>query len=244
MKQNEIAVKAFRKGLRKIDEAGINRIMSHGKDGLIIISANRGEISASDPNCDLSAEYEHYCRGNNIDIENVKEADAWLSRRNKKCDKELADALKSSPFAFSVVFGGYKGEDAVDNFEPSYIVYNHVKGGGKGDHLDFEKLKEFGIELAKRFKQESVYVQGPDEAPMYVDQNGEQVNSGASKNFKFSLDEEELFTTEGPGGLKTVPQRFTADLWFESKYPYRKAGPSDYFNRIKRTKAGEVFLDD
>lgn len=57
MEQNFIA---FKKGLRKIDEGGVNRILSHGKYGFIIISANRSEIYSDNPNNDLSDEYEEW----------------------------------------------------------------------------------------------------------------------------------------------------------------------------------------
>ena len=35
---------AFRSGLRRLDEGGLNRIMYHGRHGFIVISANRSEI--------------------------------------------------------------------------------------------------------------------------------------------------------------------------------------------------------
>lgn len=231
---------AFRRGLRRINEGGVNRIMQHGKHGFIIISANRSEIYSSDTNCDLTNDYLEYCETNNINPENEKIQNAWLSQRNNNADKELKEILKNSKYGFTPVYGGYHGSDnVVDSFEPSYIVYNHVKGGGAGDHTNFDELRKFGIELAKKFKQESVYIQEPDEAPNYVGQNGEQQNSGSGKNFKINRDDEMFYTTSKRD--KDNPQRFTADIQFENMY--RDAGPSTYFNRLKRVKSGEVFID-
>ena len=231
---------AFRKGLRKINEGGINRIMSHGENGFIVISANRSEVFSSNPECDLTDEYVKYCKLNNEEPEDENVQKDWLAQRNNNADKELKDILKASKYGFTPVYGGYHGgDDVVDSFEPSYIVYNHVKGGGAGDHLNFDELRQFGIDLAKKFKQESVYSQGPDEEPNYVGQNGEKQNSSSSKDFKINRDDEMFYTTTRRD--KNDPQRFTADIQFENMY--RSAGPSTYFNRMKRMKTGEVFLD-
>ena len=43
-----------------LNEGGLNRLMHHGRHGMIIISANRSEIQSSNPNADLSKEYENY----------------------------------------------------------------------------------------------------------------------------------------------------------------------------------------
>lgn len=235
---NEIA---FRKGLRTLNESGINRILSHGKHGMIVISANRSEVYSDNPQCDLTPEYEQWCANNgNLDPMNDKNQRLFLSQRNNECDKELRDKLKASKYAFSPVYGGYHGQDNVtDSFEPSYIVYNHVKGGGAGDHLDFNELEKFGIELAKTYKQSDVYIQRPGEAPNYINQNGQQSNTSSTKNFKINRENEMYYTTARRD--KDHPQRFTADIRFESMY--RKAGPATFFDRVKRMQTGEVFLD-
>lgn len=237
---NKLEEIAFKRGLRKINEGGINRIMRHGENGFIVISANRSEVYSDNPECDLTNEFMDYCEANNIEPNDEKAQKTWLSQRNSNADNELKEILKSSKYGFTPVFGGYHGsDDVVDSFEPSYIVYNHVKGGGAGDHLDFNELRQFGIDLAKKFKQESVYVQGPNEAPNYLGQDGQKQNSSSGKNFKINRDNEMFYTTSKRD--KTNPQRFTADIQFESMY--RGAGPSTYFNRMKRVKTGEVFLD-
>lgn len=247
---------AFRQGLRKIDEGGLNRIMSHGKYGFIIISANRSEIYSDYPKNDLTPQYEEWCEREGKDIFSKENMDFWLKQRNKTEDKRLLSDLMSSEYAYTPVFGGYKGKDNVtDNFEPSYIVYCHAKEDSNA-YLNFQKLLEFGLSLVRKYKQDSVYVQKPNnEPPIYLDGEGNKVNSKESNDFKFNRYTEKYFTIDkrkkritndypdetGKGRLESMPQRFTADIQFESLY--RKAAPSTYFNRMKRSKVGEVFID-
>ena len=247
---------AFKKGLRRIDETGINRILSHGEHGYIIISANRSEIYSDIKDNSLLEEYLAWCAAYGKNVVDKQTMDSWLRNRNKKADSELLGQLKASKYAYTPVYGGYHGKDDVtDSFEPSYIVYCHGKKNSE-DYLDFDELYDFALDLAKRYKQDSVYVNKPGEAPIYVDGNGNKVNSRESKNYKINRYTEEYFTTKnrkkrttsdypdknGEGRLETPPQRFTADIQFENYY--RKAGPSCYGDRIKRSQSGEVFIGE
>lgn len=241
----------FKKGLRLINEAGINRILSHGKYGFIIISANRSEISSSNPHNDLTGKYEQWCNENKIDnpsdFEVMKQ---WLSQRNKQAEADLKDELKKSPFAYTPVFGGYHGSDDVtDSFEPSYIVYCHGKHYAT-DYYPFEKLFKFALHLCNEYQQDSVYIQAPDEAPIWVNGEGAKINKTSTKNFKINDFSQTYYTTVNRSkrdtkemGLDTKPQRFTADIQFESKM-YTVPGPSTYFDRMKRETLGEVFLNN
>lgn len=239
---------AFRMGLRRIDEGGINRIMSHGKYGFIVISANRSEIYSEDADKNLTSMYEEWCEDENKDIVDKANMDFWLNKYNKKQDKNLLNDLKNSPYSYTPVYGGYHGTDNVsDSYEPSYIVYCHAKMDAQA-YLSFEDLYKFALELTKKYRQDSVYIQMPNKAPIYVNGNGEQVSSKSSMNFKFNDYTQEFYTTvkrkkrnSSDGYFNTQPQRFTADIQFESMY--RKANPSTYFDRMKRRKLGEVFID-
>lgn len=246
---------AFRKGWRRIDETSMNRIMSHGKYGFIIVSASRSEIYSDNPNNDLTPEYEEWCQKEGREIEDSANMDFWLNKRNKSEDEKLLSELRDSKYAYSKVCGGYKGTDGVtDNFEPSFIVYCHAKEDTKA-YLNFDELFKFGLEIAKRYKQDSIYVQKPNEAPIYVNSEGVKVNARESKDFIFNDYTQQYYTTikrkkratqdykdkNGKARLETPPQRFTADIQFESLY--RKAGPSTLNERMKRQKEGEVFLD-
>lgn len=241
---------AFRKGLRRIDEGGVNRILSHGKYGFIVISANRSEIYSDNPNNDLSDEYEEWCKIEKRDVEDNKNMNFWLQKRNKQADNDLLKDLKTSKFSYTPVYGGYHGtDDVTDSFEPSYIVYNHAKEDSSA-YLNFNELYDFALTLCRKYNQDSVYVQAPNEAPIYVDCNGNKVSGQSSKNFKINDYTQMFYTTakrEKRSGkdyndsLITQPQRFTADIQFESMY--RKASPSTYFDRMKRYKLGEIFID-
>lgn len=248
-KFNEIA---FRKGLRQINEGGLNRIMYHGREhGMIVISANRSEIHSENKKLDLTDEYMQWCKSNGKEYDDKDTMDFWLRQRNKRCDQQLHDELKSSKYAFTPVYGGYHGEDNVtDSFEPSYIVYCHGKNYAS-DYYNFEDLYKDAIGWCKKYQQGDVYVQAPGEAPIYVNMDGKKSNKHESNNFKFNDETQMFFTTDkrekrdaasDTYGHNAKPQRFTADIQFENMY--RKAGPSTYFERMKRRKLGEVFLDD
>ena len=130
-------------------------------------------------------------------------------------------------------------ETVTDSYEPSYIIYNHARSHSN-DYRDWDELKQFAIELCEKYYQDSVYVQAPDEAPVYLNRHGEVVSSNSSKNFKLNCDNEEYYTTTKRD--KNNPQRFTANIQFESMHCYK--GAATYTERIKRTQLGEVFLTD
>lgn len=244
---------AFRQGLRQINEGGLNRIMAHGKYGFIIISANRSEIYSSHKDLDLTPEYMEWCNKEHVDPSDKTKMDFWLRQRNKQAESQLLDDLKKSIYSFTPVYGGYHGTDNVaDSFEPSFIVYCHSKDDSK-NYLNWNNLYKFALKLCKKYKQDSVYIQAPDEAPIYVNAKGEKTNSRESKNFKFNDYTQTFFTTakrekrtkvDYDNSLITPPQRFTADIQFENICRYCKAGPSTYFDRMKRRKLGEVFIND
>lgn len=241
---------AFKKGLRRIDEKGVNRILSHGKYGFVIVSSNRSEIYSDDKNNDLTDEYLNWCKVNNFKPDEKEKQKLFLTKRNKNADSELANDLRQSPYAFTPVYGGYHGQDDIsDSFEPSFIVYNHSKNDSKA-YLNWNDLLKFAISLCQKYKQDSVYVQAPNEPPVYIGQDGSVKSSSSTTNFKINDYDQEFFTTtdrqgrkgSNVNGFETKPKRFTADINFESCY--RKSGPSTYFERMKRRKLGEVFLDD
>ena len=187
---------AFRQGLRQVNEGGLNRIMAHGKYGFIIISANRSEIYSSNKDLDLTPEYMEWCNKEHVDPSEKTKMDFWLRQRNKQAESQLLDDLKKSIYSFTPVYGGYHGTDNVaDSFKPSFIVYCHSKDDSK-NYLNWNNLYNFALKLCKKYKQDSVYIQAPDEASI------------------------------------------------ENICRYCKAGPSTYFDRMKRQKLGEVFIND
>lgn len=230
-------------GWKRIDETSLNRIMSHGEHGFIIISSQRSSLETWDKNPELSltSEYEKWLTKNNIEHseENVQE---YLKERNADAENKLNSDIKASNYAYSPVNGGYHYKDNPDNsndsYEISYIVYNH-KRGGIGDYENFEELFKFALEWCAKYKQESVYVQFPNEAPHYYNAHGKICDSHSSKNFKFNDDSQEYFTTTKRKTNK--PQKFTADIQFENLY---RRAVSERMERMKRTQSGEVIFDD
>ena len=239
---NESPMKINVNGQKKygvlISEVGINRLLSHGKNGMVIISANRSEIASDNSNNDLTPEYESFLHNTNVE-DNAETRKMWLDDRNKRCDVELKNFLRSkTPYAYTATYGGYHGNDGVnDSYEPSYIIYNHDR---QGKQLDFDRLKELALQLCKEFHQDSVYVQAPNEAPVYLNCNGEQINSSSSKNFKVNSDKEMFYTTNKR--KKTNPQRFTADIQFENVI--LPIGPGSLTELRARLASGEYLLED
>lgn len=238
-KDNEM----FFKGWKRIDEASLNRIMSHREHGFIIISSQRSSLETWDknPSLSLTAEYKDWLIMK--DVESSEESvNEFLKERNAKAEAELNREIKVSGYAYSPVNGGYHYKDAPDNsndsYEISYIVYNHKRSGVE-DYGDFEELFKLALKWCAMFKQESVYVQFPNEAPHYYNAQGEICDSHSSKNFKFNDDKQEYFTTTKR--KSNNPQKFTADIQFESMYR-RKV--SERIERMKRTQSGEVIFDD
>lgn len=226
-----------------ISEASINRMLDHGKNGMIIISSNRSEIDSSNPELSLRDEFEKYINTKFGSI-NIIDSDAlydiekdWLKNRNARADRELKDDIQKMGYSYTPVYGGYHGQDDVsDSFEPSYVVYNYKRGNKEPG--DFQELKQFAIMACDKFKQDSVYVQEPGKAPNFLDCHGNKVNSDSSLNFKINDPNQEFFTTTKRE--KSFPQRFTSDIVFENCYiPLR---PADYNEKRRRLSIGEYIL--
>lgn len=218
-----------------ISETSLNRMMEHGKTGLVVISANRSEIDSSNPELSLEDEFKKYLETNELE-DTQEERQQWLRRRNAEKEASLRRDIQKAGFSYTPVYGGYHGKDStVDSFEPSFAVYCYDR---KGNPRDFDELERFAIDMCGKYRQESVYVQAPGKHPVYLDGNGNQVNVSSSMDFKLNRGDEEFFTTTRRD--KDRPQRFTADIQFESTYiPLR---PADYNEKMRRNRQGEYIL--
>ena len=202
---------AFRMGLRQIDEDGVRQIMNHGKYGFVVISAHRNVIVSDNPENDLTAEYNTWCKQEKLECIDKNNKDHWLRKRNKEADADLFIMIKNSPYAYTPIYGNNTGSNnEKGNFPPSYILYCHARWDSK-TALSFGKLYEFALSLAQQYKQESIYVHMPDEVPDNIEKHGSST-------------------------------KIISTVQFEGMY--RKAGPSSYFDRMKRDKLGEVFLNN
>lgn len=226
--------------VRKLNELNLNRLKKHGDAGFIIISACRSSVESDNPNTDLTKEYEEWAKTHFVKDAGDEKNKVWfLKDHNEMSDGELERMLRSAefPFSFSAVYGGYHGQDGnVDSFEPSYVIYNHMKDGTVGN---WESLYELALTLCRRYKQESVLINAPGAAPVYQDCDGNTVSSKSSNATKFNREGEEYFTT-AKKEKRGNPQRFTFDIQFENYYI--GPGPADYGTRMKARKQGEVIL--
>ena len=247
----KITLTEIERGTRKIveqehnvmplSESSLNRMMEHGKTGMAIISSNRSEIRSDNPKLDLYDQFEKSLEKKggleSIDSDALYgEEQDWLRRRNAHADRQLRQDINTAGFSYTPVYGGYHGKDSVvDSYEPSYVVYCY---DGTGEQRNFQDLKDFALRMCRKYSQESVYVQAPGEPPVYLDADGNQVNSSSSDNFKFNRNAEQFYTTTKRD--KSDPQRFTGDIQFESLYiPLR---PADYNEKQRRLGSGEYIL--
>lgn len=230
-------------GLVLLNEANLNHIMSNAENnGIIIISANRDSIKSDIENYNLVNDYISWLNNNEFE-DNSFNSQLFLVQRNKEKYKELYNLIKSSPYSYSQVYGGFKGsDDVIATYEPSFIIYCVNRNG---EQLDFKELFEFGKTLCKKFNQESFFSQAPNDTPNYYDCNGVKQNETSSNFVKFNRDEM-FFTTAKK--KKNNPQKFTSDIVFENKHKqfifehYTKLSGIEYTQKIKRTQAGEFLL--
>ncbi|MDY5859138.1 MAG: hypothetical protein SPK09_07980 [Porphyromonas sp.] len=246
-KKNEIVEKVVDKvfslprcGLRNLTEKSINRMLSHANNGYFCISAYRSVVFDSDvpAECSLQDEYEKYLKETGQEASKELEKE-WLKERNKTAGKELEVKIQKAGYSYSQVYGGYKEEGGQsETYEPSYVVYNRFRDGSVGDA---DKMREFAIQLAKDFKQESVLVKMPDGVEEYVNQFGQAVMR-ANGNVKLNNTDEMYFTTSKR--KKSDHHRFTLDMegvdgLMENFYYSTPGGMS---SRVIRTSKGEILL--
>ena len=229
-------------GKAKITEGGLNSLRKHmEEDGIVILSANRSEVESSDHRLDLRPQYDEWL-GDSEDTEAAQRE--FLKEYNEEQDAALHQLLKGQNFAFSKVYGGYRGKDGVeDTYEPSYIVYPYKKtsSGRKGEPIEFSQLVDFAKAVCGKFKQDSVYVQYPGEAPIWIDDQGSKVSGRSSKQMRFNDKDANFFTTTK---RSKGASRFTADISasefpesFDARPIYVK--PCERIERFQRWAEGE-----
>lgn len=161
---------------------------------------------------------------------------------NNHQTRELIADIKASGFSYFPVYGGYRGtDDVIDSFEPSFVVVNYDRNGKESN---FEELQQFGIDMCKKYGQDSVLIQAPNQAPNYIDKNGEQVNTTSSKDVIKNDPTQEYFSSliktknidnENPQRMK----RWTYDIRFECFCnPYA----CTLNEQMRRSKSGEIMF--
>lgn len=194
----------------------------HSKEGYVIVSPCRGGDDFG------------------LDVNDKHQKDK-LNQINRERIKELIGLIKSSGYSYTPVYGGFienKGTEHEENvYERSFIIYNHYKDGTVGD---FNDLKQFAVELANKYNQDSVLVKAPDGNPEYIKKDG-SLDFGFDGDIAFNDLSQEYFTDLHKNTQKTMkdgssPTRFS---FLES---YINPAPQCYGERVKRSYLGEVFL--
>jgi hypothetical protein len=268
----KIIVNEQAKNVMPLSESSLNQMLEHGKTGMIIISSSRSAIESTDPELDLTEEFEKDMEEvggvQSIDSDALYDVmEEWLRKRNSRCDKELEKDIRSAGFSFTPIYGGYKGaEDVKDSYEPSYVVYCYNRDGGL---VKFDYLEQFGLDMCRKYKQESVLIQRPGEPPAYYDADGNKVDMSGEDDVSFKDDNasrkygnpdnplldkvkinnasERFFSTISRD--KTNPKKFTLgiseqrtgrEIIFEDLYIQLR--PASYNEKMRRTKSGEYIL--
>lgn len=113
--------------------------------------------------------------------------------KNDENTRELISDLKKSGYSYLPTYGGYRGTDGVeDDYEPSFVVFNYDVNGQSGD---FNALRLFALQLCAKYNQDSVLVKAPGEAPVYLDKDGNKVNSKESNQTWKNDPKQEYFTS-------------------------------------------------
>lgn len=207
-----------------INENNVKRmITTHSDDGYIVISPCRG--------------------GGDFGIDpttNQYESDK-LAHINKERVKEIINDIKKSGFSYTPTYGGFIENLGDENetvvYERSFIVYNKDRSG---HNLNFDDLFNFGLEMCKKYNQDSFLVQAPGDNPKYVKQDG-TVDFEFSGGKVFNDVSQEYFTdlhknTHKKGDISSrKPTRFS----FTEAYVNPK--PQCYSERHVRWINGEVF---
>ncbi len=175
---------AFRLNKMQLTEARIDRILHYAeKYGMIVISAYRSAIASDNLDNDLQAEYEGWCDKEHFNRNSAVSKQSWLNGRNKLASESLRLAIKESPFEYSSIYD-YRKDNSIydylieaDRLVPSFIVYSVGRSkSGPTPVIQFDELYNFAVELCKKYKQDSVYIQPPNQAPFYVDGNGDKIS--------------------------------------------------------------------
>lgn len=190
---------------------------------------------------------------------NKKSSEKYLNQRNKYCDKDLYTYLKSkaNPYNFTATYGGFMGLNGeIADYEPSFIIYNNLNKSktSKFGNYGWGDLYKKALSMCKEYKQDAVYVQAPGESPIYVDKDGNKVNSTESLDFSFNSNDSFFTTTkrkkstigkvDNNASKRGVnPHTFTADISFEEiaeSMSIRPKTPNSNLDALRIRNLGEI----
>ena len=156
------------------------------------------------------------------------------------CVRKLITIFKKSPWSYMPVYGGFIENKGKVNetvvYEKSFMIFNYDK---KGNPNKLDDLFNFGVELSKKFNQDSFLYHEPGKKPTYY-KYGKHISVFSDK-MKFNDYAEMYFTdlhknTHEYSGIAAKVTRFK----FIGCYANPK--PQVVCTRFMRDKAGEIFL--
>ncbi len=207
-----------------INEVNAKTLLNrHSENGFIAISPCRGfadfNINPNEPN-----------------------AQQKLAEINNKRIKECISLIKKSGFSYTPVYGGFIENQGTENeqnvYERSFIIYNNKKGG---ETPDFKELYNFGIDLARRYNQDSVLVKAPGEPPRYITQNGD-IDMEFSGKTSFNDLSQEYFTDLHKNTDKFDDMSNRKPTRFSYVESYINPAPQCYSESHTRSLNGEIFI--
>ena len=154
--------------------------------------------------------------------------------------RSMIEDIKQSGFSYTPIYGGFK-EKGTDQettvYERSFIVSNKDK---RGNNYDFDKLFNFGIEICRKYNQDSFLVQAPGENPKYIKQDG-SVDFEFSGGKVFNDISQEYFTDLHKNTHKSGDVSNRKPTRFSFTEAYVNPQPQCYSERHVRWINGEVF---
>jgi len=207
-----------------ITETNAKRMLArHSDNGYIVISPCRSNpeelgINPNDPNVEEKSKH--------INNERVK---------------DFINILRKKHLSYTPVYGGFienLGSETEKNvYEKSFMVYNRTTDGNV---FGIDKLYDFGIEMSKKYNQDSFLFKKGNENPKYITKNGE-IDMEFGSDATFNDFSQEYFTDLHKNSEKYKnnggkPTRFT----FVESYVNPPCGSIS--SRAPRSAKGEVFI--
>ena len=156
------------------------------------------------------------------------------------CVRKLIAILKKSPWSYMPVYGGFIENKGKENetvvYEKSFMIFNYDK---KGNPNKLDDLFNFGVELSKKFNQDSFLYHEPGKKPTYY-KYGKHISVFSDK-MKFNDYAEMYFTGlhQNTHEYSGIPAKVTR---FKFIGCYANPKPQVVCTRFMRDKAGEIFL--
>lgn len=156
------------------------------------------------------------------------------------CVRKLITILKKSPWSYMPVYGGFIENKGKENetvvYEKSFMIFNYDK---KGNPNKLDDLFNFGVELSKKFNQDSFLYHEPGKKPTYY-KYGKHISVFSDK-MKFNDYAEMYFTDlhQNTHEYSGIPAKVTR---FKFIGCYANPKPQVVCTRFMRDKAGEIFL--